>query len=173
MKAILGFAAAAVAGWLLQSWEYLQSSALGHLSTNTHLPVIEIAVWGVGVALVGTVLLDHWNFCIELRDDHLLISERLGTTRLYYDNIEEVAKVPLGAGISLKDRATWLDSFQGRKSGLEKLYKISALLKRAYGCDLCIKKVRLDIGVEPFVALLHERVMGVAQCEEGTPPVKR
>jgi hypothetical protein len=158
-EALLALAAAAVIGPLMQSWRVLQSSALGKLSVSLGLPMIALIIWALAIAVIGTVLLDHWNFRIELHDDYLLVCDRLGTTKVHYDNIERTEKVSSGAGIALKDPARWIASFEGKQSGLEKLCKISGFLKGVYGCDLCIKPVRLDIGVEPFIALLNERAL--------------
>ena len=156
-QAILALIAAAMTGWMMQSWSVLQSSALGKLSVDTRLPVIAGVTWVLAIVIIGTVLLDHWNFQIEILDDHLLVHDRLGTTKIRYDNIKETRKVSYGAGIALKNPAAWLESFEGKQAGFDKLCRMSGFLKGTYGCDLCIKKVRLDLGVERFLALLDER----------------
>jgi len=164
-EAILAVAAAAVIGWLLQSWTWLQSSALGKLGNDTGLPMIAGAIWVVAGAVIATVLSDHWNFRIQFFDDHLLVCDRLGTTEVHYDNIERTEKLAYGAGIVLKDPAKWIGSFQGKQSGFEKLCKASGIFKGVYGCDLCIKTVRIDIGVDRFIALLNERALtGAPVC---------
>jgi hypothetical protein len=164
-QAILALAVAAMAGWLMQSWSLLRSSLLGKLSVSTGLPVIAGVVWVLSTAVIATVLWDHWNFRIQVLDDHLLVCDRLGTTKIRYDNIERTQKVAFGAGIALKDPAKWAESFVGKQSGFDKLCKNSAVFKSVYGCDLCIKAVRLDIGVDRFLALLNDRAVTPGQPE--------
>jgi len=160
LQAALALLLAGFAGWMAQSWRVLQSSPLGKLSVQTGVPVIAVAVWGLAVILIGTIVLDNWNFRIEFCPDHMLISDRLGSTRVHYDNIERSKRVAYyGAGIVLKDAAKWLASFEGKQSGFDKLCKTSGLLKASYDCDLCIKSVRLNVGVERFLALVDERAM--------------
>jgi hypothetical protein len=164
-QAIVALTIFAGAGWLAQSWDVLRSSALGKVGTSTGLPAIAITVWMLGIAIIVTVLLDHWNFQIHVLDDRLLICERLGKTTVFFDNIDHAGKVRLGAGIALKDSAKWLETFEGKPSGLQKLCRTSGFLKGIYGCDICIKPIRLDIGVDEFLAMLNARAI-----HEPAPP---
>ena len=85
-----------------------------------------------------------------------------------YDNIAEFKELPsFGVGIALKDRARWLESFEGKQSEFDKLCRITGFLKGIYGCDVCITKSRLDIGIQHFLALLNERTTKSASASAG------
>lgn len=169
IKAIVALCVGVIAGWLMQSWSFFQSSSLGRMSTGTGLPIIALAVWGGTVLLVGTVAWDHWEFRIEIHQEHLLLCDHLGTTIVRYDNIAETKQLPsFGAGIALKDRAKWLGSFEGKQSGFDKLCRITGFLKGTYGCDICITKSRLDIGAQKFLALLNERTGKAVAAKAGS-----
>jgi len=160
--------AGAIAGWLMQSWGLFGSSSLGRLGARTGLPIIALAVWVGTVVLVGTTVWDHWKFRIEFHLEHLLLCDHLGTTTVRYDNIAETKEVPsFGAGIALKNRSKWLESFEGKQSGFDKLCRITGFLKGVYGCDICITKSRLDIGVRRFLALLNERTPKTVSARAG------
>lgn len=168
IKAIAALGAGALAGWLMQSWSFFESSSLGKLSARTGLPTIALAVWGGTIILTGTVAWDHWTFRIEIHQEHLLLCDHLGTTTVRYDNIAETKQVPsFGAGIVLRDRAKWLESFEGKQSGFDKLCRIAGFLRGVYGCDICITKSRLDIGVQNFLALVNQRTTKAAGASAG------
>ena len=168
IKAIAALGVGAIAGWFMQSWSFFESSSLGKLSAGTGLPIIALAVWGGSVILIGTAAWDHWKFRTEIHQEHLLLCDHLGTTIVRYDNIAETKQVPsFGAGIALRDRAKWLESFEGKQSGFDKLCRITGFLKGVYGCDICITKSRLDIGVQNFLALVNERTIKAAGARAG------
>lgn len=168
IKAIAALSVGVIAGRIMQSTSLFESSSLGKLSARTGLPIIALAVWVIAVTLIGTMVWDHWRFRIEIHQQHLLLCDHLGTTTVRYDNIAEFKELPsFGVGIALKDRARWLESFEGKQSEFDKLCRITGFLKGIYGCDVCITKSRLDIGIQHFLALLNERTTKSASASAG------
>ena len=158
LKAIIVLAIAGFCAWFVHVQGFLQSSALGKASQALGIPLVPLGIGFIAIVISFLMISDNWFCRIDFNADHLLIHDQFGISKVYYNNIESTQLVTYGAGIILKDPADWLNSFQGSLSRHAKLIKSSGFLKTAYGCDLCIKKICIDIGPERFLQLVNERL---------------
>jgi hypothetical protein len=152
------FAVFAVGGITVEYLDLFESSVLGRLSASSGLPLAGIALGLVGLAIAVTMAIDSWSFKLVAGDTGIEIVERLGKTRVRYDNIEALTLIPAyGAGIALKDKNEWLNAFAGSASNRDKLARISAVLSGAYGCDIAFVNKRLQCGSKAFLDLLSAK----------------
>jgi len=158
LKGILILGIGGFGGWFIHSQGILQSSFLGRLSQSTGIPLVPLGIVFIAAVVSFLMVADNWNCRIDFNSDHLLVRDQFGISKVYYDNIASTKVVSYGAGIIMKDPALWLNSFQGSISRHAKLIKSSGFLKATYGCDLCIKKVCLDVGPERFLQLVNEHL---------------
>jgi hypothetical protein len=148
----------AAGGAAVEYLDVFDSSILGRLSTTVGLPVAGTALGLVGLAIAITTAIDSWAFRIVASDTGLEIVERLGTTRVRYENIDSLKLIPAyGAGIALKDKDEWLNGFVGRVENRDKLAKISGVLSAAYDCDIAFVNKRLKCGSQAFLDLLSSK----------------
>jgi hypothetical protein len=145
-------------GWFVHSQGLLQTSFLGRISQTIGIPLVPVGIEFAAILIAYVMIADSWNCRIDFMPDHLLIRDHFGISKISYDNIESTKVVAYGAGIKLKNPADWLNSFQGSESRHAKLIKSSGVLKAVYGCDLCIKKICLDIRPERFLQQVNEHL---------------
>ena len=156
LQAVLLFALAAMVGWAVETWHLLPMS---RLSDRWGFPVALSFFAVVGLVIAVILAKDDWNHRVTFERDHLRIEDALGTTRVGYDDIAEAKIIRMhGVGIKLKPGSHWLASFEGSQAAREKKAKLSAIIQRAYGCELSFSGKILDVGVDRFIEELRSRL---------------
>jgi len=169
-SALVTIVVPAAIGLLLQRAGILENSPLGALGRTTGLPMVALAGIALGVLIAVVLLKDGWKHRVVLGERDLVIRNELGTSRVSYENIAAAREVPSGAGITLKDPAAWMETFEGSASGRRKMAQLSALTTRAWGCEVAIAHKFLAVGPGQFVEQVRARA-GLSAPASAPDPV--
>lgn len=154
-QAISAVAISALIGWLLQLWDAVGTSPLGHVDSQLPIPLVFCTMVAIGIVIALLLVKDSWNHRIELNEQDMVVKDGLGTISILYSEIVEVKAIPWhGVGIAVMDSEQWLSR---QCDAPPRQRQISGFLQSTRGVDIVLLNKNLETGTDRFVEILQER----------------